>query len=592
VIESPPATDAPTPVRDPEGAAAARREPALGSGPAAPRAGSVSVEALARSGLSGLRERGVDGEVVRSRDGCLVVRSTARPPVPATVACSLVRDWLEELPTIALGVGGHVVESACEARGGRSCIHTLIWAPDAGNGLPANGSANGNGLPANEVPADGNGLAPAVLPADGHGTADTLSGAVALPTPATSDEPPLGTLLVPPHATATTVPDALPPRPADPPVQPVQPVQPAAPAERVARVAWLERPPAPRLVVGGPETRLHSLVRRTRWLCRRAVLLALGVLAGTLGGTYASVHGSAAYVGTATVVVQSPSATGASTANGAQALAVTYAALIPEDQALLRRVAGRLATAEAAVAHALSVEAVSGTALIEVRFSAPTSHAARRGANAVARVLASPVPPGTAIGAGTVSLVSSARTAAQSGSLRKYGLPLGGLLGLLVGVGAATVAERVDRRVDEIESLGAAAGCSATREPGGISPGEMAHALAGAVSAVGAASVAVVPLRARQSETAGVIAAALSAAWSHGAADGRGIVPVEEHPPFEWSPSIFRRSGGPSVLVVAEGERVAAVEEASERLRLIGRGPVWSVLVPAGEAKLAHGRGV
>jgi capsular polysaccharide biosynthesis protein len=329
---------------------------------------------------------------------------------------------------------------------------------------------------------------------------------------------------------------------------------------------------------------------RAPWVRRRAWLLALGLLAGSLGGVVAASHAASSYVATSVLEVQSSATTNAvSSANGAEELAVTYAALIPADGALLAQVGADVGTGASAIGDSLSVEAVSGTALIDVRFSAGTPTEAMEGANFVAGALTATVPPGHAITPGSVSLVSTAQKAARQGSLHRYGLPIGILLGLLVGAAAALVAERTDRRVDDVDGLSAAAGCSATAEPGGISPSELAAALA----ATGEQRVVFVPLGVQEEPASAALGMRVAQAWRGRPAAPRGNrdAPRTENgapdapvvtvgAPFSSSPQPLNAQRGSTVLVVAAGQRASVVQEAAERLRLLCQGPAWAVLVP------------
>lgn len=316
--------------------------------------------------------------------------------------------------------------------------------------------------------------------------------------------------------------------------------------------------------------------------------MAVGLVAGSVGGLFASTHGSVSYSATTVLVVQAGASTVAtSSADGAEELAVTYAALIPDDQALLGRLAAETGTSLSEIGHRLSVQAEAGTALIEVHFTGSGPAAAVNGANAVARALTSASPPGRAIVPGAVTTVSPARTASRSGTLHKYGLPLGVLLGLAVGGGAALVAERTDRRVDDIDTLGDVVGCSSTVAPGGISTAEMARALARS----GDDQVTVVALRPRQSEVALTLARSLSAVWPGSSSHLVGRPPVVAGPPFEVAPESLSWGTGTTVMVVGSGERLDAVQEAADRFRLLGRSPGWAVLVPGGRIRSLVHRG-
>ncbi len=602
------------------------------------------VEAMARAAIPRLREIGVVAEIVRVRRDCLVVRSVAADPLALDEACALVGGWLAALPEVACGLAGTVAESTCATRGQRMCMHTLMWTEPAGGSaaatrlLSARRASVGAPTPTAPTPTKSTSTkstptgeprsTPRVLPAGPVLPGPLPDAASPLPIPAASGlapAVPLGRLAsslgwqtgasapvspVPPgapgrDATTRTAPD------------PTSATGPGATTYAVtphgAVRAPVRRPPlrAP----GGVTSELRVLraqgararigrrpapFGRAPWVRRRAWLLVLGLLAGLLGGLFAASQGGSSYAATAVLEVEASTATSAvSSANGAEELAVTYAALIPTDEALLAQVGADIGSTAARVGHSLSVEAVSGTALIDVRFSTRAPAAAVEGANRVADALTAGVPPGKAITPGSVSLVSTAEKAARQGSLRKYGLPIGLLLGLLVGAGAALVAERTDRRVDDVDGLSAAAGCSATSEPGGITPGELASAL----SATGEPHVVFLPLGAEEEQASASLGMRVARAWRDrpaatgpGGASGTGKrggsqegtgdegSAVTVSAPFSRSPQLSAR-GASTVLVVAAGQRASTVQEAAERLRLLCQGPTWAVLVPgAGRA--------
>jgi len=544
------------------------------------------VEALARSGIARLRDAGVTSEVVRARRGCLVVRTVPRVEGYEAEACALVHAWLGALPAAVYGAPGTVAESSCGARGGRSCMHTVMWQAPAGTGRvpldPPEVEASAPGAPPPVPPPP---VPPAVPPP---------------PVPAPRVAPP------PPVAGVALAPMGL--RTASVPASPPGPLFSAASAQRAPGTTGntgAEDPVGPRdpaAPESEPAAAKSALVRggrRQPWIRRRAWLVAIGLLAGCLGGFYASSKAATAYSATSVLVVQANGATAAtSSANGAEALAVTYAALIPDDQSLLHRVAAELGVSPTSIAHSLTVQSEAGTALVDIHFSAEDPATAQRGANDVARLLSSANPPGRAIAARSVATVSSADAASRTGTLHKYGLPLGVLGGLVVGAGAALVAERTDRRVDDLSALGGVSDCLATVVPGGLTAAELACSL----ERSGEGPVTVVPIRAEQHESARALASSVRETWpvaNGSSADGPiadGATPSDQvvpeilvSPPYFDAPRAMSPDTGRTVLVVGAGERAVAVREVIERLRLLGRGPIWAVLDRAGGSR-ASGR--
>ncbi len=549
-----------------------------------PPGGDEAVRELALAGLARFGGQGIHLEIVRSRPNCLVVRSTVHSQADPSKGRAAVSEWLGSLPRLAHQVEGTVVESAGSPADSRRAIHTLLWRAGVPPAPPIRMS------PPPPPPAAALGSSPAYPPPAGA----LAAGAAAAPA---TGAPPPGTL--PAGAPPT---DALPagapppgtPRPGAPPTDalpagappPGAPGAPAAPRDPVPQAPPVTTSPAGDALPGpgiaydrerarGPvpigRNGAGHLGRRWAWLRRRAWMLALGMVAGAVGGLAAAGHGAPSYGATSVLVVQSgASTTGPGSANDAEALATTYAALIPEDQELIDRTARALGTTPTAVSGHLQVEAESGTSLLQLHFTAASATGAVRGANEVARLLTSTSPPGHAIPAGSVAVVSPPAGASRSGSLHAYGLPLGVLLGLLVGLVAAMVAERVDRRVDDLEGLGDGVGCPVTAVPGGITAAELAAALQRDVDP----PVTVVPLRPEQAGVASELAQELSAAWP-----ARRLRPaVGVGPVFVEAPEALGAGDGATVVVVGAGERLGAVHEMAERLRLVGRAPAWALL--------------
>lgn len=569
--------------------------------PDAPFPADNPVEGLARSAVPRLREMGVVTEVVRARRGCLVVRTTPRVEGYEAEACALVQAWLGALPAAVYGVAGTVAESSCGARGSRACMHTLMWQEPVGiRRLPLDPPPSASdGRPDGPRPPQSGGALPAPSPGAANPTPIPIPAAletmpVAPPPSPTRAPAARGVSLTPLDGRSgpSSTPVVAPPLPT------LWPFPGSGPRREPSSPADVPRAEGPGASVGragpadpepgtepGRAATVSGQGRRWAWLRRRAWLVVVGLLAGCLGGVVASSSGGTAYTATSVLVVQANGSTAAtSSANGAEELAVTYAALIPEDQAMLHQVADALGVPQASVAHSLSVQSEAGTALVQIRFAAASATTAVHGANDVARLLSSDDPPGRAIAAGSVAVVSAAGDASRSGALRKFGLPLGVLGGLVVGAGAALVAERTDRRVDDLEALGSAADCSATAVPGGLTAAELARSL----QRSGGDNVTVVPLRAAQEEAANDLAWTVRETWPvpAGPAQPRPDLPeILVSPPFADAPQSVSAGTGQTVLVVGAGERVPAVREVAERLRLLGRGPAWAVLVSSDGAR-------
>jgi hypothetical protein len=126
-------------------------------------------------------------------------------------------------------------------------------------------------------------------------------------------------------------------------------------------------------------------------------------------------------------VVQSGSGrTGPGSANNANALAVTYSALISTDSTIVNSAARSLGVSPSTLSRRISVSVETGTAVMLLKYSAPTEAAAVRGAQTVAHAVG-----GTAGAAlsGAASLLRG-EMAGLSESLRQAGPPgeAGGML--------------------------------------------------------------------------------------------------------------------------------------------------------------------
>jgi capsular polysaccharide biosynthesis protein len=310
--------------------------------------------------------------------------------------------------------------------------------------------------------------------------------------------------------------------------------------------------------------------RFPRGLVRRGWLLALALAAGSAGGWFAGVHAGTTYGAQATLVVQSGAGkTGPGSANDALALATTYSALISKDQSILSTAGGMLHMSSGTVARSLSVTVENGTSLLLVDFSAPTAAQAVAGADAVARAVASSTPLTAAIAAGSVAIVSVPNTAHRQGTLHKYGIALGGFLGLVVGLILVLAAERADPRIDDAVSMATAAGCRAALVPNDLSFAELARVLSDAGTPKG---LTVVPITISDTAPTMELARGLRPCWpTNGPA-------VAISPSFSSGVIELSRGSGPTVLVSHPGTRQRDVVAAAERLRMIGRPPVWAVL--------------
>ncbi|MHB1585401.1 MAG: YveK family protein, partial [Acidimicrobiales bacterium] len=313
---------------------------------------------------------------------------------------------------------------------------------------------------------------------------------------------------------------------------------------------------------------------RAPWLRRRAWLLMVAALAGGAGGAWAGNHKGISYSAQSTLVVQSGSGkAGPGNANDAAALAVTYSTLLPTDSTIVDSAARSLGVSPSTVSHHLSVSVVTGTAVMLLKYSAPTAAEAQRGARTVAQIAAGAAPPSAAIPTGSLVVVQLPTSASIAGSLHKVGLPLGIVLGLAVGAILVIAVERADPRLDTAEQLASVGDCPATAVPGGMTMAELTRAISRVVGP--ASRVTVVAVEEADQPTA----QALGRALASDRASGEPL--FEVGPPFETAADELAAGSGPTVLVVAFGVPRRRVQVAVERLRLLGREPLWATLADA-----------
>lgn len=310
------------------------------------------------------------------------------------------------------------------------------------------------------------------------------------------------------------------------------------------------------------------------WVWRRGWILVVTLLAGAFGGRWASSHHLPSYSAKATLVVQSgASALGPGDANDASALAITYATFIPKDSALLKTSAHFLGVPSSTMSSRISTSAETGTSVIQLSYSAPTPSGAVRGATVVSRTIAnSPLVSGS-IPQGSVKVVTLPTAASSGSSLTRYALPIGALLGLSVGLIAVLAAERADPRLDDETEVAESTGCPATLVPGEIGLTELARAIS--LSPRMGRSVTFIPLTADETGAATMLADHLQAAWP----SDMPLAQLRLGAAVDSGAMDLAHSVEPTVLVVGTGRPRRQVQSAVARLQLIGRAPIWAVLV-------------
>lgn len=512
---------------------------------------------------------GVRLEILRVDQGFMALQAT--PVVGDLPWCPLTRGLLEAIPSLAGSGPGALFEVQCKNRGHEACQFSLSWKRTdiaAQPHAPVPTRANGHAPPAE-------GGRRAAEPGDEAVDATVITHDAVATDEVVEDVSVTDPLVEAPTSrpegpdTEQSDPQTLRTHgegdPGDPPSSAVVPLGEQRPvqtaAETIDHDAAAYNSSKPRRRRGAP------------WLRRRGWLLVLATLAGATGGWYAGAHHATSYKADSTVVVRSgASTTGPGAANDALALATTYAAIVPTDAPLLRSAARQLGISEATMASRASATVQSGTSVLQLGYAAPTAAASLKGATVLAQTVASSPAASAAIPTGTVAVVHLPTQATASNTLQKYGLPIGAVLGLAVGIILALAAERADPRVDDVESLATAVECPVTSLPGEVREAELARAIA--LRDDTRAEVTVVPLTASGNRAADDLATRLDAAWPV-AMGGR----VVAGPPLEGAgPSDLSSGEGPTLLLVAPGDPQRTIVSAVERLKLLGRAPIWAVL--------------
>jgi hypothetical protein len=545
------------------------------------------IEDLLRAGEQRLTRHGVQMQVLRTKTASAVVRATPTDP-EITDGCAFTKGFLAALPELVNGRSAMVIETACVTAGHDTCLYTLLWDQEdelaEKSAAPQSASSEAADGVTQTIPNDLNGAfvfdqddddrSPSP---DGFDIDDVALAAWGELEPHPLASPSWNSWLHPANA----------PAPPDPAIL-GGPGGWGTPAWRRSR--WpgevdlgdfhSAEPATDHEYAVSSEADAHDRRRRRprpAWARRRAWLLVLMVATGVVGGYVAARSAGTSYTARAIVVVVPGAGVAPGTAYDPRALAVTDAALIPQDEFVMRQTATALSLPLSQVEASVSASVEPGTAVIFIDYTAPSGFAAVRGAIDVATALVGSAPPSAAIRAHSLAVVSVPAAADETRGLRSLGLPLGAALGLLFGLAAVAIAERVDRRMDGKRDLASACGCQATEEDAPPGGGELARAISRA-SAGREGVLAVVALSETALAGAEHIAADLRRNWLRNELARRRIKVV---PAWGDGACALAEDKGPTVLVAAYGEREATALEMARRLDAIGRAPAWAVLVPS-----------
>jgi len=540
-------------------------------------------------------------EIVRARRGCAVVRVTCG----SEDGYLFVKSAFEAIPA-NLGFGnGVVVEAAHNKRDGDGRLYTLLWTSSELSRIPDAESA----------------LAEAIsLPGDaGHRTQAT--GKTAPDAPAAlrelADSGVVPVLAAPPFRETLAVSsedlhfgDAPPDRPTASQTLSGTPLSPTVQAKSIAEqqavpdsspddatseaVASVPEPPNswvstmthpsrhesgvenPRLPPSRTTSTLDLPVveraHRAPWLWRRGWILAITILAGVFGAQAIALAHSATYTARAILVVQSGAgASGPGAANDAAALAITYAAFIPTDGATIKEAARILHIPESHLAANISMSVESGTSVLVLNYTASTAAEAVVAADTISQTI-SQSPPGSGIPSKSISVVRRPISAYPTSSLRRYALPIGGVLGLAIGLIFVLAIERSDPHLDDTRSVSEVFSCPSNATPGEVGLPELARAIALLVD--GSKQLTVVPLAYSDRASAVNLATGLQQVWP----PDRARPPMSVSSEFDSAAIGLSQGTGPTVIVLAAGASKQQASTVAERLHLIKRDPIWAVV--------------
>jgi capsular polysaccharide biosynthesis protein len=190
-----------------------------------------------------------------------------------------------------------------------------------------------------------------------------------------------------------------------------------------------------------------------RALQRRGwVLLVTVVVAALCAYLVASIRGATYTAQSTAVVTASNSAQSVVTPDQADGLATTYAVLIPQDTAILNKMATTLGTSVSDVQARLSVFNTTGTALLVIDYKGTSADNAIAGATTALQAIAGAHPVTPNIIPKSVGAVQLPTTASAS-----RGVPVLVAIGVIVGIALGLLMivawERVDPRIDRPEDL-------------------------------------------------------------------------------------------------------------------------------------------
>jgi capsular polysaccharide biosynthesis protein len=280
-------------------------------------------------------------------------------------------------------------------------------------------------------------------------------------------------------------------------------------------------------------------------------------------------------------------------ATEAAKLALSYAAAIPQDQAIVQRVATSIGRSDQYVRDHLGASNPTDTAILELRFRDKNPSAAAAASRAAAEAVTGNRPATQAIGAGSIQIVRLADRPKRPSNGDALAIGIGLALGFGLGVVLVLAWERADPRIDDANDVLVRTGLPATTlEP--LTP----QAVRGLIehwsrlSKEQPAHVVIVPVTGKLAGVAGDLADRLQtfAVPRPKRFDGSRFAP----PPYENGAPEMVATGplgsdgsaeaeaarsGVRVLLASRGVRERRLDSASAQLHQFGAAADWLLLV-------------
>lgn len=249
-------------------------------------------------------------------------------------------------------------------------------------------------------------------------------------------------------------------------------------------------------------------------------------------------------------------------------LAATYATLIPLDSRIQSAV-------ERVVPNNLNASFTAtndaNTALLRVSYTTSTSQGAIKGALAVAHVITGPKTASPSITPNTIADVRLPTSATKSGGTPAELIPIGAVLGLLLGFVLVAFWRSHDARIDDIRELRQQLRCPCFEV--GVRPVGAMNGLLDALGSNPGQTIAVLPPSARDRSSAEALRAALADAL------GQERVLAASPPGSEQAGELTAAGADVTLVVVSGGARSAELSEAIDVLERYGSAPSYAVLM-------------